>query len=273
MPEIEIAAAGHLGLRLLLNQAENPRHFVGVDVEDVALGIERRAAPLRAAVEAGEDDGAFSAGRNELSVAAEFLKCSRTAWCASGVRCVSMSAVSCWRANGCGNRRAEAACRRLLRPQRRTPDTSGSRCGNKRLAGLAVKQKYEAGLGGLRDGVDRLAVARDRDQGGRGGEVAVPDIVMNGSESARRARRFRRSAPAVSWRRGCRRCDWRHRNRTQRNRWARTPVRAWYRATCRTSYWLNRCISRRPSARCRSRTRRDGGWCGMIQRILPVCTS
>ncbi len=42
---------------LVLCQAGGPGHLVGVDVEKLCFGIKGAAAPLRAAVEAGEDDG------------------------------------------------------------------------------------------------------------------------------------------------------------------------------------------------------------------------
>ena len=48
-------------------QARRPGHLGRIDVEQAALGIEGRAAPLRAAIETREDDGLLAdAQRNEL---------------------------------------------------------------------------------------------------------------------------------------------------------------------------------------------------------------
>ena len=44
----------------------------------------------------------------------------------------------------------------------------------------AIEQIDEALFGGLRDGVDGLAVALDGEQNGRRREVAVPEVVMHG---------------------------------------------------------------------------------------------
>jgi hypothetical protein len=54
--------------------------------------------------------------------------------------------------------------------------------GKEWLAGDAVEEVEEALLGGLRDGVDGLAVAVDGEQCWRRGEVAVPDVVMDALE-------------------------------------------------------------------------------------------
>ena len=82
----------------------DPGDVVGVDVEDAGRGIERRAAPFRAAVEAGEDDRLLAdRERHELPVAAEGCGTARAPTaCASGVRVVSMSSVSRCRAKGAG---------------------------------------------------------------------------------------------------------------------------------------------------------------------------
>src|SRR5215469_7198581 len=55
----------------VLGQLDRPCHFIGIDVENSGVGIERRATPLSSAVEPGENDGVFSgAQRNELPIAA-----------------------------------------------------------------------------------------------------------------------------------------------------------------------------------------------------------
>ena len=47
---------------------ENPGHFVRIDVKDSALRVDRCAAPLGAAVEAGQNDRALSRWRQERHV-------------------------------------------------------------------------------------------------------------------------------------------------------------------------------------------------------------
>ena len=52
--------------------------------------------------------------------------------------------------------------------------------GPERLAGDAVEDIQEAELGGLRDHVHRLAVVAYGEQLGAGGEVVIPEIVVDG---------------------------------------------------------------------------------------------
>ena len=98
--------------------------------------------------------------------------------CASGVREVIVSGVRSWRAKGAGLRRerlsiggdlAGDGARRHLPVLDRID----------RRAGHAIEDEDVPVLGRLRDGVDRLAVAPDRDEARRRGRVAIPDVVAH----------------------------------------------------------------------------------------------
>ena len=54
--------------------------------------------------------------------------------------------------------------------------------GKERLAGHAVQHEQIALLGGLGDGVNRLAVMHHRQQHGRRWEIAILDVVMDALE-------------------------------------------------------------------------------------------
>src|SRR5215831_16065391 len=58
--------------RGVLGQFDRPGHFIGVNVENSRVWVERRAAPLASAVEPGKNDGVLaSTQRNELPFAAK----------------------------------------------------------------------------------------------------------------------------------------------------------------------------------------------------------
>ncbi len=87
-------------------------------------------------------------------------------------------------------------------------------------------------------------------------------------ENARCARRSRRSKQSDSWRTDRRRGGRLRRNRMPPNRWEHRRSRAVYRPSCRPSCWPRRWFSTRPSARCRSRIRRDAEWCGTTSAVF-----
>ena len=153
-------------------------------------------------------------------------------------------------------RRREPARRRRRRPARVT-----SSIGKIGSPGLAVEDVGAAVLRDLRDDVARPAVLRDRDERRRGGEVAVPEVVLHGLEvpdalAGRRAQAEDRvGEQVVAVPVGAVEVV----RRPSRSR--RRPARASRRARRPTTRWRRRCTSTRPSARCRSRTRRDAGSC------------
>ena len=170
------------GTGLSLGEARGPRDIIGIDVQEVGLGVVSGPAVLRATVEAGEDDGFLVDGEgHELAIAAEGLElvdCPLVSgWSALGEHVLSEALA------GEGDRlqRHHLRFRGLL--SGRVAGREGARFHRKeRLAGNAVKQVEPALLAGLRDGVDLLAVAVDGDQGRRGGEVAIPDVMLDGLE-------------------------------------------------------------------------------------------
>ena len=191
--------------RVARRQAARPRDVVGVDVEHAGRRIERRPAPLGAAVEAGKTTVCLptESGTNEPAVLERARTARRAHWCASGVRVVSMLSVSTCRANGFGLDRNRLRVGRHL-------TWDGAR-GNFRYSigksGLPFARsntKTIAVLGRLRDGVDRAAVAPERDQAGRRRRIAIPDVVADELEVPDALAGCRVRARAGSWRRGCR---------------------------------------------------------------------
>ena len=84
----------------LRRERSQPRHFVGVHVQQAGVRIPGRAAPFGAAVEAGVDSGVDADGeRLERAVAAQLRELlARPASPPPGVRVVRSSAVKRWRA-------------------------------------------------------------------------------------------------------------------------------------------------------------------------------
>ena len=123
------------------DQLDDPRHLVRVDVEQRALGIERRAAPFGAAVDAGKDDRALERRRREEARFEYLRNCASTAACASGVRVVSMSSVSPCRANGGGLTGYGCVLGELLAVDRRRAAPCAISIGKQRRAGLADRAR------------------------------------------------------------------------------------------------------------------------------------
>jgi hypothetical protein len=133
--------------------------------------------------------------------------------------------------------------------------------GEQRLAAYPVEKVDPTLLGGLRHGVHHFAVVLYGDEAGRSGEIAIPEIVSDSLKvpDALAGVGFQRQqgvgeqvvAHAVGAIEiaGCR-------------AGGDIECRASGRPPCRPSCWPRRCRSRRPWARCRSRTRRGGEPCG-----------
>ena len=208
---------------------------VRVHVEQAGLRIERGAAPLRAAVEAGKDDRLLAGTRT-----------ARTGRrCGTCANCSTRPLVRLRRAGGqhvlasaAAARTAPACVGQRLRLGR---DFAGHvlagnlrySIGNSGLPFARSNSEDEALLGGLRDGVDRAGRrAVTRHERRRRRKVAIPDVVLDAPGSARCACRCRRRAPAASWRRDCRRGDSRRRSRPPPSRSARRRSRAPRRPPC-----------------------------------------
>ena len=164
---------------LVFTERSHPRHFVGVDVENVGIGIEGGAAPLRAAVEAGKNHGFLAdAERRELAFAARFVKLIERPFVHFG-RAIGQHLFS----------EHLPRVRRGFRGQRLLD--GGDFAGNcargiffrfewkERRAGGAIEKIDEALLAGLRDGFDFLTVALNVYEHRMRRKIAVPDVVMH----------------------------------------------------------------------------------------------
>ncbi len=164
-------------LGLGIDHGEDPGHFVGVDVED-AVGVGGCAAPFSAAVEAGEDDGAFAAGGEEGLVWEDTFEFGESLfvgfWRDVGDQVFGEDLAGEWGGDG---------WKGLVGPGEFAGESGGWGRGfvdgEEGFTGGSVEDKDVAGLGDLGDGIDAFAVVFHREEIGGGGEVAVPDIVVD----------------------------------------------------------------------------------------------
>ena len=162
------------------DQLDDPRHLIGVDVEQRRVGIERRAAPLRAAVESRKHDRALERRRREeaLLILLETREHVRVRLGRARRQHVFGQALARERHR---QRRIRLLGRHFLAVDR----------GRRHLAHLDRKQRRArvaiehvrvAVLRDLRDGVDRAAIAAHGHQIRRRGEIPVPDVVPDALE-------------------------------------------------------------------------------------------
>ena len=208
-------------------QAAGPREVVGVDVEQPGRRIERRAAPLRAAVEAGEDDRLLpTLKRHELAVAAERARTARAPTGAPPASAlVSMSSVSSCRANGAGcvgNGCVSAA----TSPATLLAGNLRYSIGNSGLPVARSNRKTSRAWSSAprrrSSGRSRRTVTRRR----RRRKIAIPDVVPHDLEVPDALAGVGVEREQRSWRTGCRPRGWRRRNRPPPIRSARRRCRA-----------------------------------------------
>ena len=151
----------------------DPRHVARIHVQRRGLGIDGRATPLAATIEAGEDNAPFAARRREERVpqrpkAPQFLLGD-----VSGAYRLSRERRGLhWkRLRGPG----------VLAAQGRGRDRTLCDV-EERFARLPVEQENEPALGDLCDGIDPCRTARHGHEIGRGGQVAIPEVVVHGLE-------------------------------------------------------------------------------------------
>ena len=243
-------------------QRAGPRNVVRVDVQDPGLGIDGRAAPLRAPVVARKDQRVLTDRERHERAVAELAELRRPpTLCASGVRVVSMSSVSSCRANGFGLVGSGCVSAAV------SPGTS--------LAGYFRYSIGNSGVPFVRSNTNTkpclvvcttasidAAVLPEPDEARRRRQIAIPDDRAARPGSARCAARSPRSS--ASRRIGeevVARAVRRRRNRRPPIRSARRRSRVPRRAPCRPSCWPRRCGSTTPSPTSRSRSRRDAESC------------
>ena len=161
-----------------LHQAQDPRHFVGIDVEQSGLGIEGGSSPIRSAVEPGEDHRPLETGRGEGSFVAQAPQPLE---------------------NGLVRRRSAAGDHLLRQPLPRKrrrlqgewlgggdlfPYDVGFRRrpvldGEQGRSPLPVEDEDVTRLRGLGHGVHQPAVPLHRDQRGLSRNVPIPEIVAD----------------------------------------------------------------------------------------------
>ena len=159
------------------NHRQHPGHLVCVDVED-AVGVGGRTAPFGTTVEARQDNGAFAARRCEGNVgtkageAVEDMAMGPRGNVRDLVVGEELSGEGCGKAwDGLGGRGGFA-----LEIGGGDGDLVD---GEERLAGLTVEEEDVSGLGDLGDGIDASALVADGDEVRRGGQVAVPEVVVD----------------------------------------------------------------------------------------------
>ncbi len=161
--------------------------------QELALRIPARARPVRAAAgERVQDRAALARRREEPLVAQprELLAARREMLRSRRVEVLLAEALRHQRRRRARERlrRPAALARHVARGERPLLDRE------ERRAGLAVEHEHEAALGGLRHRVARAALALERDQDRRRGEVVVPEIVVDGLEVPAQLARARRRA-------------------------------------------------------------------------------
>src|SRR6185503_7498041 len=160
------------------DHAEQPRHLVGVHVEQRRLRIEGRAAPFRAAVVTREDDDSLARGRREETVRRvlpERRERRRTRLRrARGEHVFRQALAREWRRSERERLRLGAA---LALERRRGHLAILDR--EEWLSVLAIEHEDVPGLGDLRERVDASSVAGHGDERRRSGEVEIPEVVLD----------------------------------------------------------------------------------------------
>ena len=192
--------------------------------------IVREAAPVAAAERARErHHRAVEPGRREHARSCTSCSCPRDRGSTPRARASACRSPSPDR-RSCATAAAACSGKRLRRPRRLAGHVALRhrhvlRC-RRRLASDAIEDEQRAHLRHLRDRGNPPAVPRDVDQGRRGRQIPVPDVVVHELleplELAGRSRRARRA----SCRTGSCPCDRRRRSRTSAIRSARTRGRA-----------------------------------------------
>ena len=176
------ACAGGVAVGLVRVKSAGPGEVVGVDVDDAGAGVDSGASPLRAAIEAGKDDGlAVGAERNKLALAAVGAKLALGPGMGFGGARGEHVLGEALAGEGRGERRYGLGGRGLFAGNIGLGE-GGFVDGEERLAGGAIEEVEEALLGGLCDRVDVLVAGADGDERGGRGAIAVPDVVVNALE-------------------------------------------------------------------------------------------
>ena len=165
------------------HEADGVRHPRGVDV-DHAGGIDRDAAPVGAAARERKDEAALDRRRRVEPIVAQ-----RGDAIAAGAAIEEGEAERVLGAQGRGRDPGQVDRKRLRGREllaRRAVLRHGALLDRKdRPARVAIENEDEALLGRLHDDVARLAVDGDRRQRRLGGNVVVPDVVLDDLERPR----------------------------------------------------------------------------------------
>ena len=149
----------------------NPGDIARVHIEHT-VGIHCGATPLPSPVEAGQHDASLAARRCKQRAGPE--------------RAESLRVGDVGFTERLARERDGLEWKWLRRPGPLTSQIGCGDCalfnGKERLARLAVEQEYESALGNLCDRVDARGMPGQRNEIGRGREIAVPEVVMHGLE-------------------------------------------------------------------------------------------
>jgi hypothetical protein len=161
-----------------VDHLEDPGHLAGVYIEHAALGVGGRAAPFAAAVEAGEDEGAFAAGGREGLLLDDVPALGHVVLRLGG------DVGDVVEAKGAAGEAGRLGGDGLGLGGEFADEVGGGHGlffdGEEGFAGLAVEEEDVGRFGDLGDGVDLLAVVLHGHEVGRGGQIAVPQIVVDG---------------------------------------------------------------------------------------------
>ena len=155
----------------------HPRHLVAVHIQH-AVGISRRTAPFRAAIEAWKEDRAFATGRKKRRVRTNLREAFKHLPMGFGreVCDVIVSEELARERRGFGRNRLRGPGGFALEVGHRHRHFANRK---ERFAGLTVEGKYMPRLRDLRDGVDPCSTLRHRQQIRRCGQIAIPQVVMD----------------------------------------------------------------------------------------------
>src|SRR4051812_15763785 len=178
------SGAQHTGHRCVLwyfAHRCDPRYIASIDVDHTAFAIDRCTAPLSPSVESGQHHRPLSTRRREQPIVTELAK-ARERGC---VRARGKARQVCF-GDGLSREGRRRDWEGLGRRYHFAGESRRRHCalldGKERIAGLAIEHEHEPALRDLRDSVYPLTTTREREEIRRGGEVAIPHVVVHGLE-------------------------------------------------------------------------------------------
>src|SRR3974390_889726 len=166
----------------VLCERPGPGHVLRGDIDDRGLSIDGGTAPFRSAIKTRKHHRVFAEAKGDkLPVIAEgselFDGPAVRFRGPQGQKLLGQILPGEGRRPG-----GERLGRRGPLAGQGAPRIFAIRDRKKRISVRAIKEVDKSLFGGLRDGVDSLAIAFDGEKGGRGRQITVPEIVAHGLE-------------------------------------------------------------------------------------------